>query len=84
MIISDATRASSISDKVFVLEPVVRFNVNVLDPLNSSDHNKISISFDLPVEYQYQYPSNFKHIYFSQEEVEDQLTKIKISKAIND
>ena len=55
MIISDATRGSSILDKVFVSKPVVRFEVNVLDPLSSSDHNKISISFDLPVEYQYQY-----------------------------
>ena len=55
MIMSDATRGSFILDKVYVSEPVVRFEVNVLDPLYSSDHKKISISFDLPVEYQYQY-----------------------------
>ena len=55
MINSNTTHGSTILDKMFVSEAVVKFVANVLEPLNYCNYNKILTSFGLPVKYLYQY-----------------------------
>jgi len=51
MIIKGATRCNSLLDKIFVSNCSDLFSVNILDPLQNSDHNKILVTCDKDVIY---------------------------------
>jgi len=51
MIVNDTTRGNSLLDKVFVSNVQGNFNVDIFDPLKSSDHNTLFISFEKTVSY---------------------------------
>jgi len=45
MIVDDATRGISLLDKIFISGLTDNINVQVLDPLSTSDHNKILVTY---------------------------------------
>jgi len=59
MIVEEATRGKSILDKVFVSHQIEEFSLQVLDPLSSSDHNKIIVSLQKETQHNIQ----FKNLY---------------------